>query len=310
MGAYDELLATGVAGDETVALLRRLGAQYTRTHSFPPSEDYDRWSDEAVDDLIASMFEDKGPAFPTACLVSASDDASLERVLLTTIGNYLKDRAKKTERGKLRRRLEGLMTRDERFVRVSSSEAGIAGWTLAGRPTTVTTRAFSELEGAAHSVRGVSVIRWNTAGPTPAGTRHALLTIAETVLAVADGVVTDENLARVVESRFVLLAPLTFTELDASTPVPATDPDDDPAVLATVADYAVELWQGLSQTERSLVPHLGKTDAELAVIAGTGPRQARAIADALAEKLRLATVDDDQRDDVIVELLRLCQVRP
>jgi hypothetical protein len=312
VSAYGELTATGAIGDETLDLLRRLSAQYTRTHSFPPPDGYDRWNDEAVDDLLAAMFSDKGPAFVMACLAGASDQASLERMLLATIGNYLKDGAKRTERGKLRRRLRGLLERDPRFVRFAAAQVGVDGWALAGTPPEFTRRSIAELQGAALAVRGVSVTRWNTAGPTPTGTRHALLTVAEAVLAAAEGIVGDDDLARVLESRFALIAPPRFTQLDypGLPGEAATHPDDEPSVLVAVDDRAEDLWQSLTQLERSLLPHLGEPDDVLATISGVGPREARAIADTLAEKLRLATVDDQQHDDLVLALLALCQTRP
>jgi hypothetical protein len=137
VSAYEELDATGMVGDQAMALLRRLGAQYTRTHSFPPPQGHDRWTDDAV-----------GPAFVLACLIGASDDASLERQLFAVIGNHLIDQAKKTERGNLRRRLDGLLTGDPRFTRVTAVQAGLAGWTLTGGATTATARSAADLDEA------------------------------------------------------------------------------------------------------------------------------------------------------------------
>jgi hypothetical protein len=37
-----------------------------------------------------------------------------------------------------------------------------------------------------------------------------------------------------------------------------------------------------------------------------GPAVAKVTGDALMEKVRLATVDDADRDDVVMELVRLC----
>jgi hypothetical protein len=93
LSAYGELSRTGSCGDETVRVLRRLAAQVTRTSSFPPPAGFDRWSDAAVDELLADMFERKGPAFVVGCFVKATDDGSLERLLLAAIRNHLIDLA-------------------------------------------------------------------------------------------------------------------------------------------------------------------------------------------------------------------------
>lgn len=309
--AYEELKTTGDVGDQTLATLRRLARQYTRTHSFRPPEGYARWDDHAVDDLLGSLFASKGSGFVLACLAHASDDASLERLLLTTIGNHLKDQAKGTERGKLRRRLEHLMNHDQRFVRVGAADAGVAGWALADGPATLTMCSSTDFLKAAFAVRGVSITKWNAAGPTPAETRRALLIVVEAILAAAVGAVRDEDLARAIEARFALLHPLQFTELRPDEPgQDPADPDPEPAAVIAVEIVAEDLWRGMDQIERSLLLHLIEPHTVPATIAGTGPRQARAIADALAEKLRLATVDDPQREDVVRALLHKCEMRP
>lgn len=77
-------LRTGLAGAATVALLQRLGRQCVRSArtSFPPPEGYDRWSDDAVDHLLADMFarEDndrpgEGHKAATLCAYCASASA-------------------------------------------------------------------------------------------------------------------------------------------------------------------------------------------------------------------------------------------
>lgn|GEM_PF-3020579 len=91
MGAFEELARTGAVGDQTVALLRQLGKQFTRTHSFPPPREHKRWSDDAVDDLLASMLATKGSAFVLSCYLKATDQGSLERLILAAIRNHLID---------------------------------------------------------------------------------------------------------------------------------------------------------------------------------------------------------------------------
>ncbi|HTC69106.1 MAG TPA: hypothetical protein VK662_06000 [Acidothermaceae bacterium] len=313
--ALQELQATGgLAGDACVALLRSLASQVTRTNSFPPPEGYTHWGEDAIDDLLADMFaqEGAGAAFVLNCYLKATDERSFERLLLAAIRNYLIDCAKKTERGKLRRRLERLLGEDPRFVRMPASQSGVPRWALAGGPLVPWQGDVADLAAAASSVRGVAINRWNVSGPTPQATQDALLTVAHAILLHAEGAVRDEDLARVIEGRFALLAPPRFTSLDAD-----EDPSDPPNPLSDGPEAQVvsgsrgaDIWAALSQTERSLAPHLGKPDAELALVLGVGPRRAAALAAALAEKLRLATTDDEEREDVVAELLRLCVVKP
>lgn len=48
----------------------------------------------------------------------------------------------------------------------------------------------------------------------------------------------------------------------------------------------------------------------LEAVTGTRPQQARAIAKALTAQIRLATLDDEQYEDIVGEGLRLCAVNP
>lgn len=57
----------------------------------------------------------------TVCFAQAADEASLERLFLTSIKNFLIDEAKKTPRGKLRRRIARLMNEDTAYRKSSGS---------------------------------------------------------------------------------------------------------------------------------------------------------------------------------------------
>ncbi|MDQ1295995.1 MAG: hypothetical protein QG608_3882 [Actinomycetota bacterium] len=310
VGAYAELEQTGVCGPKTLALLCRLGAQVVATSSFPPPDRRHHWDAEAVDDLLTDMFDRSGRSFLMDCFFKATNDASLERLFLASIRNHLIDQAKMTNRGKLRRRLEGLLTKDARFVRADVGSS--RGWAVQGASGSPWQGDVGDLDRVAASVRGVAVWRWNESGPTPRTTVNALLTVAHAILTAAGGTVRDEDLARTIERRFALLAPPVTTALSgddawADPPAPA---EDGPEALVMAESQAEALWASLSADERALVPHLGESPEQLAVCLETGPKAASAIAAALAEKLRAAVFDEDTVEDVIAFLLRWCVIRP
>jgi hypothetical protein len=310
-GAYDELRATGEVGDSTLLLMRNLAGQVTRTASFPPPEGYNSWSPEAVDDFLAELFAAKGNEFVLTCYVEASDDASLERLLLRTIRNFLIDQAKTTERGKLRRRLEGLLEKDLRFARVSRGQPGAGGWYLADQPNAPWQGDSTHLDLAAASVRGVTITRWNTSGPTPKSVKDALLSVAEGVLRAAGGSVSMAVLTRVVETRFALIAPLIVGGIDGEIAADFVEAETDPPGLElTVHETAQEIYQVLDLQERALLPHLGAPLDDQMQVLELGRARTRLAADRLAEKIRLMTAGDEDRDDVVRELLRLCVVQP
>lgn len=97
-GAFEEL-QTGEFGPVTFDLLRRLVHQVRRASGFPPPEGHTVWSDDAAYDVISAMLSQKGgQRFVTICFAQAADEASLERLFLTSIKNFLIDEAKKTPR--------------------------------------------------------------------------------------------------------------------------------------------------------------------------------------------------------------------
>ncbi len=305
MGAFEEIGRRGdVAGPETLELLRRLGAQVSRSSSFPPPEGHDHWSDDAVDDLLADMFSrdtGRGQVFVLGCFTVATDQASLERLILASIRNHLKDEAKRTERGKLRRRLAHLLDADSRFVRPPILLKTVDAWALDGGPVEMWQGDIGQLQNAAASVRGLTITQWNTAGKTPAGTIHALVTVSYSVIDTAQGSVRDEDLARVAERRFVLIAPPVFIELPDGTDTIFRDAADPESQVLNSA-HADRIWATLTETDRMLLPYIGAPIAEQRRITGLGPRATTAMVESLRERIRLATESDEQRADIVMRL--------
>ncbi|MFB7808556.1 MULTISPECIES: hypothetical protein [Streptomyces] len=304
-GAHEELAQLGQLGDLGLELLRRVGCQVARTQGFPPPEGHNSWTDEAVDELLFEMISRKGEQFLLNCFLKTVDDTSLEKMFFTSIRNFLIDQAKGTERGKLRRRFASRLDGDDRFRAVPGASPR---WTLVSHPSDAVWQGdLDELVEAAWGVQGVWITVWNHSGPTPKQTVHALMTVLVAILEAAGGAVREEDLAKVLEARFDLLAPPQFTPLYADegiliNPIADSAKDADPVAAETVAG---EIWQAMSQQERRLLPHLDDDPREVANLLGLGRHQASAIMDALREKLRLAlTSDGSNPGDVAAALLR------
>lgn len=304
-GAYEELAQRGQLGDLCLALLRRVGRQAARSQGFPWPEGHSAWTDEAVDELLFEMISKKGEKFILGCFLKAIDDTSLEKLFFTSIRRFLIDEAKSTERGKLRRRFAKRLAEDSQFRAVSGASPR---WALASHPPGAVWQGdLEDLIRAAWRVRGVWVTAWNHSGPTPRKTMDALMTVLLGVLETAGGAVREEELAKVLEARFELLASPQFTSLYA----------DDGALIDGVADQrqgadlvaaesaADEIWSQMSPQERTLLPFLEENPADVAVLLGLGYQQISAIMEALREKLRLVLVGDgsDPRE-LAKELLR------
>jgi hypothetical protein len=312
MDAYTELTRTGAIGESGLALMQRLMGQVTRTSSFPPPDGYGRWSDAAVDQKLADLFSWKGPALVLDCATKATSQASLERLLLAAIRNFMIDEAKGTSQGKLRRRLSGLLDKDARFIRVSAP--GWQGWALADGPTGSWQGDIDELAAAASAVRGVVITRWNAAGPTPKPTVRALLMVVEAVLQAAGGAVRDQDITRVVELRFGLMeTPVTvplyaYDDLATGERMPVFESAalEDPEGETLTATTAEQILESLTSTERALLPHLDQPIEELCQIIGRDPIIAEAIAEGLKAKLRVALADDADYPVTLAALRQLC----
>lgn len=237
--AYEELTRLRHPGPVALDLLRRLVHQVRRSYGFPPPEDHTQWSDEAADEVVLAMLarKEEGREFVTRCFVLAADDASLERLFLTSIKYYLIDEAKKTPRGKLRRRIAGLMSRDTVYRKSRNSPPR---WALADHAEEAVWQGdLDDLIAQAARVRGVGITRWNHSGPTPRQTVHALKTILVCVLQHAQGAVREEDLAKVLEARFELLAPARVTRLFA----------DEGTVVGAVEQHAATIAPDPTATE-------------------------------------------------------------
>ncbi|MFF4978272.1 hypothetical protein [Streptomyces sp. NPDC001083] len=311
-GAYEELSQMGQLGPETFELLRRLVHQVRRSSGFPPPEGYEEWNDDAAYDVITAMLtrEGTGQQFVTSCFALAADDASLERLFLTSIKNFLIDEAKKTPRGKLRRRIARLMGADVSFHRMLGPPPR---WALSEPPEGAVWQGdLDDLVAEAWRVRGVGITRWNRSGPTPVQTVHALMTILVQVLRHARGAVREEDLAKVLESRFDLLSPARFTPLYAddgalAAPVEVNTAEADPA---GAVGAAADIWQRLTANERLLLPYLDEDAHHAAQLLEIGQAQAGAVLAGLKAKLLLALSQDSDREAVMGALLRRCADPP
>lgn len=153
-GAYEELARYGQLGDKGFELLRRVGRQVARAQGFPPPEGYNRWENDAVDELLHRMItrEGEGGQFILNCFLRAVDDTSLEKMFFTSIKYFLIDEAKSTERGKLRRRFATRLAKDDQFRAVPSASPR---WALASHPAGAVWQGdLDELVRAAWEVRG------------------------------------------------------------------------------------------------------------------------------------------------------------
>lgn len=307
--AYEEL-QTGGLGPATFELLRRLVHQVRRGTGFPPPEGHTVWSDDAAYEVISAMLsqEGAGQRFVTVCFAKAADEASLERLFLTSIKNFLIDEAKKTPRGKLRRRIARLMGEDAAYRKLKGSPPR---WGLADHAEGAVWQGdLDDLIAQAAQVKGVGITRWNHSGPTPQQTVHALMAILLSVLQYAQGAVREEDLAKVLEARFGLLAPARITPLFADEGTVAAIVEQHAATTAPdptgVEGVAEDIWQRLSPNERLLLPYLDKDAHHAAQLLEIRQGHAALVLSNLKTMLRDALSADSDPQVIMAALWRRC----
>ncbi len=290
MSAFEELNATAEFGVACYQLFLDKAKQVTRRYNFPPPEGSRAWDDDAWHELVQDVLATKGKTLILALMACATED-QVERLAATAIRNILRDQAKSTELGKLRRRVEGLLDDDARFVGHPGDR-----WGISGGPRSVGTQELEKLQFAARRVSGVAItLPLNAGGPTPANTVAALTTVAYAVIEAAEGTVSIQTLTAIVAERFSLLVTPTslYDEEGAAFVVPSERPDSADAAVELRLGY--EVWLRLDEAERAAVRCLDNL-ADVQRVLRCGRREAIAVVDRIQRKIgEVATDPDAQR---------------
>lgn len=205
--AWEEFSTTGVLGPSSVALLIKLTGQIAARTSFPPPPQHSKWDHDAIIDFLGGMVDGKrGIAFVTAAALKSRDQASFERQLIASVENWLKDQAKMTVVGRMRRRLVTLLSSDPRFERASSF-VGTDAWTLPLWGTSVWQGDEDDLFDSTFRHQDEGLTELNSAGPTSTRNASILIKYAHHVLTTALGALRDQLIARFVVRRYQLENP-------------------------------------------------------------------------------------------------------
>jgi hypothetical protein len=296
----------GRAGLELLTKLTRQEVQ-----RFPVLEPAPGWTRDAVLETVQSFFAAKGKAVTAAVLTQARDAESMARILRRSVKNYLISEARKTPSGAVRRKIEDLLSADGSFAQVPVSEPGTGCWYLAGQGTTPWAGDLRLLIEASYSVPGVRAVRWSGSRRSPLASDQALIDILRAVFRAAQGSLEVAQLTAVFLRRFPVAVEQADTALDDDAYDLALAPlEDRPDVIAEVTDLAQEVYEQLSASQRALLPHLDKPVEDQMQILSVGRTQAYEVARRLKALLSDLIGADDLRDEIGLEVLRLCVVNP
>jgi hypothetical protein len=315
MSPYAELHADGQFGEAGYNLLFSLARQELRRF---PGLQVATADDDAVWDVVGDFLVERGHGVTAMLLASASDDNSLGALLRTSLRHWLIDEARKTDLGALRRRLERLISEDERFEVVPGGQAGAGRWRLAGTSGLPTGPPLADLCGAAWSVRDVRIPPWSSEERrAPAADGESLGRIMLAVLTEAGGSLEPATVAAVFADRLPHALDPAEEPLDddeAGGLLAAGSEAEDPAeaLIGQEADrdavrLARDAFAYMSAEERRLLPHLDGTIGDQMKATGRGRSQTYLRVAAVRERLRALLGEEQDRGRVLGELLRLCR---
>jgi hypothetical protein len=318
MSPYAELRANGQFGAAGYDLLFGLACQELRL--FPVLQ-HDVADDNAVWDVVGEFLVERGSGVVTMLLTCATDDDSFGALLRTSLRHWLVDQARKTDRGALRRRLERLVSEDDRFEVVPSGQAGAGWWRLAGTGAAPAGPSPTDLRDAAWGVRDIRIPAWSSEDRrAPAADAESLARIMLAVLLKADGSLPPETVVAVFAHRLPRALdpaeePLIGEEVAGlGTASVETDDPAEAIIAAMEARDAVHVarvfYLLLSAEERRLLPCLDGAIDEQMRAAGRGRSQTYLRVNALKVRLRALLGEEEEEDRVLVmyELRRLCGV--
>lgn len=307
--AFSELCELGYFGRAGLGLLRDLVRQ--EVQRFPVLEPGSGWAQDAVLETVQSFFAAKGKAVTAAVLAQASDIESMSRILRRSVRNYLISEARKTPSGAVRRKIEDLLGAEGEFARVPSGQPGAGRWHLAGSEAAPWAGDLRLLVEAAYAVPGVHAVRWSGSRRSPLASDQALLEILRAVLKAAQGSMDASQLTAVLVRRFPVAVEHADATLDGESYDLAVAPlEERPDIVAEVTDLAREVYGQMSASQRALLPHLDEPVEDQMVVLGVGRTQAYDVARRLRALLHELIGADEFRDEIGLEVLRLCVVSP
>ena len=296
----EELLAEGHLGEQGAQRLYRIVRAVAIGHGFPPPGGRSQWDAGAIAEVAHEFFADaRTPQRLAHLVVHAVDDDSFDRILHRMVLNFFRDGGRRTETGRLMRRLRDVLGSDDEFV----GEPGDR-WRHVSQPSAPSSAAPAVLTEAAAAEREVNVPRWShqTRRHPPVADAASLVRLCRRVLQAAAGTLPLDQLAHSIAPRLGL-APAPLAE--------ALD-DRDPFERIAAPQYAdagldsmraAEIFAALGRRERLLLATAGTPVRELRAVIGVGSSQAAELQARLRAVLETELRDDEHYETVFFHLV-------
>jgi hypothetical protein len=292
----------GTPGDAYARTLYRTVAAVVRRYGFPPPEGHGSWTQPAVIEVANDFASDERTPKRLATLAVESDDGpSFGRQLAETIRNFLRDRARATDRGHAMQRLRDVLSADARFADVAPGGSR-RWWALADGPSDAVVADPQRLTDAMFSVGGVQLVQWSGPRRGPIASAEDLAALAEAALRAAGGSVDERTLVDAIATRFGLRFNPTPIDIDdaplGDLPVEQlSEPDPDLATPEVAANAVLEALD--NERDTTVLAHLELPARALAGLIGLGHSAANDVRQRVYQRLRDMIGDREDRDDVM-----------
>jgi hypothetical protein len=306
----EEVLATRRIGSAGAVLLYRMVRAVAIARNFPPPEGFERWNESAVTEMAHDFLDgERGRRRVVSVALSSDDDRSFERILERAVVNHLREVSRRTDMGKLIVRVAEILNEEAAFSRVEGSGDSASRWTLKDGPTAASSVPETALISALAPVE-ITVPKWNSESrAAPLADRESFIRMIAAVLAAASGSLTAGDIAQVLATRLDhRKAPLSI-ELDVLESATEHPPALDPAVQASSAVLAAQIFGRLSERERMILALFDLPVRDLGDALALGRSQAALLRNRLTERLRDQIADDStyEEEETVEELCRLCE---
>lgn len=316
MTPREEVLATQRIGLAGATLLYRLVFVVAIARNFPPPPGFERWDPSAVTETAHDFLDGpRGARRVIDIAIRSADERGFERVLEQAVVNHLRDVSRRTDMGRLVRRVTEVLTDEPAFSRTGggttagtgTASKAVARWALkdgpavpSGAPETTLIAALARVE--------VTVPEWSSERRSaPLADRGSFTRMLTAVLAAADGSLTAADIARVIATRLDHHRTPLSLELDVLETAAERSTALDPAVRASSAVRAAEIFAALSENERILLACFDLPVRDLGTVLTLRKSQASLLRQRLAARLHDELADDEDPDETVADLCRRCE---
>lgn len=307
MTAINELHA-GRTGPDFYGLLRQTVLAVGVARNFPAPSGGDSWTAEYAS-AVANEFlaEKQTPRRLADLALHCASDEALARRLQGSVRNFLRDQGRRTDIGRLIRRVKRALNEEADYSKVEGDR-----WALANANDEPTKVPFNVLEAAASLEPEVVIPSWGpeTKRKGPVADKATINRLIRRVLEAAKGSVTAADIAKAIAPRLAIPLQALTLEIDAGDRperVELDSPFDATADEVVSALTAKEVLETLTDRERIALGHLDLGVRELGPKIGVSHSQAAVVRQMAAEKLRDELAGDESGEAIAKKVLQLAR---